>query len=199
MEGYSLEKGSRFKELCLAAILQVQDGRPGYGILCDSRIGGTALRSASGTGLWIGRPTELPGTRPIEFETELGADFSGLDDWPQDNVVKLLVFAHPDDDAETKAVQEDRVRRLFNAARHRSLEFLLELVPSKVGPVGDATTAELVEQFCDAGIQPDLWKLEPLKSHAAWAKTAGTIKTYCPNAKGIVVLGPRCTRGRVDG
>ena len=62
MEGYTLEKGSAFKELCLDAALRVQDGRPGFGILCDNRIGRSALHKASGTGLWIGRPTELPGT-----------------------------------------------------------------------------------------------------------------------------------------
>ena len=68
MEGYTLEKGGAFERLCLEAALHVQDGRPGYGILCDDRIGRAALHAASGTGLWIGRPCEWPGSRPLTLE-----------------------------------------------------------------------------------------------------------------------------------
>uniref|UniRef100_UPI0025BBF5DB 5-dehydro-2-deoxygluconokinase n=1 Tax=Marivivens sp. TaxID=1978374 RepID=UPI0025BBF5DB len=39
MEGYTLARGGEFKELCLKAAQQVQDGQEGYGILCDNRIG----------------------------------------------------------------------------------------------------------------------------------------------------------------
>ena len=95
MDGYTLAKGAAFKELCLDAALQVQDGQPGYGILCDNRIGRSALHRASGTGLWIGRPTELPGSRPIEFEPDLGEDLGRLREWARENVVKLLVFCPP--------------------------------------------------------------------------------------------------------
>ncbi|MGB0904185.1 MAG: bifunctional 5-dehydro-2-deoxygluconokinase/5-dehydro-2-deoxyphosphogluconate aldolase, partial [Mangrovicoccus sp.] len=159
MEGYSLEKGGAFKELCLQAALQVQDGKPGYGILTDNRIGRDALHAASGTGLWIGRPTELPGARPIEFEPELGEDCGQFREWARENVVKLLVFCHPDDDAAMRALQEERVKRLFTAARRNNLEFLLELIPSKVAPVTKETTATLIRQFYEAGIYPDWWKL----------------------------------------
>ncbi|OOY14386.1 5-dehydro-2-deoxygluconokinase, partial [Thioclava sp. DLFJ4-1] len=72
MPGYTLEKGGAFKELCLSAAREVQDGRPGYGILCDDRIGRAALHAASGSGLWIGRPCEWPGSRPLELEPQLG-------------------------------------------------------------------------------------------------------------------------------
>ncbi|MGJ8584182.1 MAG: bifunctional 5-dehydro-2-deoxygluconokinase/5-dehydro-2-deoxyphosphogluconate aldolase [Marinosulfonomonas sp.] len=189
MDGYSIKKADDFKLLCLNAALQVQDGRDGYGILCDNRIGRTALHAASGTGLWIGRPTELPGSRPIEFEPELGEDLGGLGEWARENVVKLLVFCHPDDDAETRALQEQRVKRLFKAARRNNLEFLLEVIPSKVAPVDDDSTAILIQQFYDAGVYPDWWKLEPFKTEAAWSKAVGAITRNDPNTRGIVVLG----------
>ena len=131
-----------FKTLCLQAALKVQAGRPGYGILCDDRLGREALWQAAGTGLWIGRPVELPGSRPLEIEPAIGPDFGGLAEWPAEHVVKCLCFAHPDDDAGTWARQEETVRRLFHAARRNRLEFLLELIPSKVGSVDDDTTAE---------------------------------------------------------
>ena len=189
MEGYTLEKGGAFKELCLQAALQVQDGQSGYGILCDNRIGRSALHAASGTGLWIGRPTELPGSRPIDLEPELGPDCGQLDEWARENVVKLLVFCHPDDDADTRAQQEAVVKRLFTAARRNKLEFLLEIIPSKVGPVDDTTTATLIRQFYEAGVYPDWWKLEPLKTQEAWANAVAAIELHDPHVRGIVVLG----------
>lgn len=189
MEGYTLEKGGAFKELCLEAALQVQDGQAGYGILCDNRIGRTALHKASGSGLWVGRPTELPGSRPIEFEPELGEDLGQFREWARENVVKLLVFCHPEDDAETRTLQEKRVKRLFTAARRNNLEFLLEVIPSKVAPVDDTTTATLIQQFYDAGIYPDWWKLEPFKTDAAWQNAVDAIERNDPRTRGIVVLG----------
>jgi 5-dehydro-2-deoxygluconokinase len=189
MAGYTPARGGAFKQLCLDAALRVQAGRPGYGILCDNRIGRAALHRASGSGLWIGRPTELPGSRPIEVEPELGIDLGQLAEWPRDTVVKLLVFAHPDDDAATRARQEDVVKRLWTASRRNNLEFLLELIPSKVGPVDDGTTATLIQQFYDAGIYPDWWKLEPFTTEAAWAGVAAAINRYDAHTRGIVVLG----------
>lgn len=189
MDGYTLEKGGAFKELCLAAALKVQGGKSGYGILCDHRIGKEALHRASGTGLWIGRPTELPGSRPIEFEPELGEDMGHLREWARENVVKLLVFCHPDDDAATRALHEDRVKRLYTAARRNNLEFLLEVIPSKVRPVDDATTATLIQQFYDAGVYPDWWKLEPFKTKEAWQNAVDAIERNDPRTRGIVVLG----------
>jgi len=189
MDGYTFEKGGAFKKLCLEAALRVQSGQLGYGILCDNRIGRAALHAASGTGLWIGRPTELPGSRPIAFEPEMGADLGQFREWARENVVKLLVFCHPDDTPETRAVQEKRVKRLFIAARRNNLEFLLEVIPSKVAAVDDMTTAVLIQQFYDAGVYPDWWKLEPFRTEAAWANTVGAIERNDPYTRGIVVLG----------
>lgn len=189
MEGYTLEKGGAFKELCLQAALRVQNGQPGYGILCDNRIGRSALHKATGTGLWIGRPTELPGSRPIEFEPELGEDLGQLREWARENVVKLLVFCHPDDDDKTAKMQIARVKRLFTAARRNGLEFLLEIIPSKVGAVDDKTSATLIQSFYDAGIYPDWWKLEPFKTEAAWKNAVEAIGRNDPRTRGIVVLG----------
>lgn len=189
MEGYSLDKAGRFKELCLDAALAVQDGRDGYGILCDDRIGRTALHRAAGTGLWLGRPTELPGSRPIAFEPELGDDLGGLRGWARGTVVKLLVFTHPDDPDKMRKMQEARVKRLFAAARRNGLEFLLEVIPSKVGPVDDDTTAKLIRRTYELGVYPDWWKLEPFRTAEAWSNAVEAIEENDPRVRGIVVLG----------
>ena len=189
MAGYTKDKGGAFKELCLQAALQVQAGQEGYGILCDNRIGRAALHAASGTGLWIGRPTELPGSRPIQLEPELGEDLGQLREWARENVVKLLVFCHPDDNAAMRAEQEEVVKRLWHASRRNGLEFLLEIIPSKVGTVDDMTTATLIQQFYDLGVYPDWWKLEPFKTAAAWQNAVEAIERNDPYTRGIVVLG----------
>nr|WP_321446374.1 DUF2090 domain-containing protein [uncultured Cohaesibacter sp.] len=189
MEGYSLEKGGRFKELCLDAALKVQHGGHGFGILCDARIGMDALEKAIGSGLWIGRPCEWPGSRPLELEPQVGPEGAGLSEWASDHVVKVLCFCHPDDDAEMQAKQEATVKQLFLSARANKLEFLLEVIPSKVGPVDADTNAKLIQRFYDIDVYPDWWKLEPMVDAEAWTNVVSAIKENDPNVRGIVVLG----------
>ena len=189
MEGATPARIGQFKQLCLEAALQTAKGQPGHGILCDSRLGRDALFRAAGTGLWIGRPAEWPGSRPLTLEPELGPDFGGLQEWPLDHVVKVLCFYHPDDSAEMKAAQEDTVHRLFHAARRNRLEFLLEIIPSKVGPTDDDTSATIIQRFYDLGIYPDWWKLEPFTTAAAWENACAAITRNDPHSRGVVVLG----------
>ncbi|MDE0202545.1 MAG: 5-dehydro-2-deoxygluconokinase [Rhodospirillaceae bacterium] len=168
--GAPRERIGRFKRLCLDAALGVAGGREGYGVLCDGRLGRDALYAAAGTGLWIGRPVEKPGTRPLKLE--IGDDFgSGLAEWPSEHVVKALCFYRPDDPDDLRADQEATVKRLAEAARANNLDFLLELVPSKFGPTDEAMTAAIVERFYAVGVYPDWWKLEPMISDAAWRST----------------------------
>jgi 5-dehydro-2-deoxygluconokinase len=197
MEGATPEKIAGFKSLCLAAALRVQNGRPGYGILCDNRLGRAALHAASGTGLWIGRPCEWPGSRPLTLEPDLGSDCGALSEWAKENVVKVLCFCHPSDAPEMRVEQEETVRRLWEASRRNRLEFLLEIIPSKVGPVDDKTTATLIRQFYAAGVWPDWWKLEPMTSRAAWANAIAAIEDNDRHTRGIVVLGLDAPEGEL--
>ena len=177
-----------FKQLCLEATERVADGRPGYGLLCDGRLGRDALYKAADTGLWIGRPVEDPGTRPLKLEIgpDLGTD---LLEWPPNHVVKVLCFYHPDDSDEMKQQQEEMVIRLADAARSNRLELLLEVIPSKVGPITDDTAAMIIERFYQLGVYPDWWKLEPMKSETAWSRACAMVTKYDPYCRGIVVLG----------
>ncbi|WP_305986972.1 5-dehydro-2-deoxygluconokinase [Roseibium sp. MMSF_3544] len=178
-----------FKNLCLDAALSVANGEPGYGILCDSRLGREALYRAAGTGLWIGHPVEWPASRPLELEPEIGPDFGGLSEWPSEHVVKVLCFYHPDDPEDLKAEQEGVLSRLFAACRRNRLEMLLEVIPSKVGAVDDDTTANIIRRMYEIGIFPDWWKLEPMTSTEAWSKACAAISENDPYTRGIVVLG----------
>jgi len=189
MDGATPEKIGAFKLLCLESALRVSGGKGGHGILCDSRFGRQALYAAAGTGLWIARPVEWPGSRPLTLEPEIGPDCGGLSEWPLDHVVKVLSFYHPGDTAEMKAGQEAVVTRLFHAARRNRLELLLEIIPSKAGPVTDSTSAEVIQRFYDIGVFPDWWKLEPFATDAAWTNACAAITRNDPHTRGVVVLG----------
>ncbi|MBP0482526.1 bifunctional 5-dehydro-2-deoxygluconokinase/5-dehydro-2-deoxyphosphogluconate aldolase [Sagittula salina] len=189
LEGATPQRIDAFKSLCLQATQQVAAGQPGHGILCDGRLGRDTLYRAAGTGLWIGRPAEWPGSRALTLEPEIGPDCGGLAEWPLEHVVKCLCFYHPDDTAEMKAQQEETVTRLFHACRRNTLEFLLEVIPSKCGPVTDTTTAEVIQRFYDIGVYPDWWKLEPMQSVAGWQAACNAIERNDMYTRGIVVLG----------
>jgi len=189
LEGATHAKIGQFKTLCLEAARSVSNDNPGYGLLCDSRTGRDALYRAAGSGMWIGRPVELPGSRPLRIEPEIGNDFGGLVEWPRDQVLKVLCFCHPDDD---QAMWDDHIgtlQRLFTACRRNRLEFLLEVIPSKVGPVNDSTTSDVIRRIYQAGIFPAWWKLEPLQTDVAWKNAVDAIDSNDPNTRGIVILG----------
>ena len=194
MERMAAEAGTdpahigRFKELCLEAVLEVAAGRAGFGVLCDWRLGRNALCAAAGRDLWLGRPAEVPGSRPLELD--VGCDpGSALQEWPVEHVVKVLCRYHPDDAAQMKASQEDTIVRLAHAARANGLELLLELNASAVGPVEDHTAAEIIQRFHDLGVRPDWWKLEPIWNEAGWSRICGTVERNDPWCRGIVVSG----------
>ncbi len=189
LDGATPQKIGRFKELCVTAVEEVAAGRPGYGLLCDGRFGTRALHRAAGQGLWIGRPVEQPGSRPLSFEREIGRDCGGLAEWPSDHVVKVLCFCHPGDPPALWAEQQEALLRVFEASRRNRLDFLLEVIPSGHGKVGTHTTAALLSRIYDLGIYPDWWKLEPLVDEAAWAATCDVITERDPHCRGIVILG----------
>ena len=53
----------------MEAAARVAKGRPGYGMLIDERFGRDAFFDAMKKNFsWIGRPVELPGSKPLRFE-----------------------------------------------------------------------------------------------------------------------------------
>ena len=133
--GASPERIPHFKRLALSAAMMTADGRSDGGILLDGRFGQEALDQATGKGLWIGRPVELPGSRPLRFEggPDLGCS---LREWPAEHCVKCLVFYHPDDPAELCAEQERQVLILADACRRTGHDLLLEVIPGKSAGAG---------------------------------------------------------------
>jgi 5-dehydro-2-deoxygluconokinase len=157
------------------------------GALIDDRYGEDALHAATGRGWWLGRPVEQPGSNPVIFE--LGSSIgSVLEHWPKEQVVKCLIFYHPDDQADRRLAQESQVRTLCEATNETGHELLLELIPGKGLPLQDDTILRAMTRFYNLGIHPDWWKL-PSLSAEQWAQVDELIETRDPYSRGVVMLG----------
>ena len=186
--GAAVERIRDFKVLAVEAAARVADGRPGFGMLLDGTYGREALFRAADHPFWIGRPVELPGSRPLDFEGggSLGAQ---LIEWPVGHTIKCLCFYHPDDPAEMKERQERELLRLYDAARKVGRELLVEIIAGKNGPLKRDTVAIVVQRLYDLGIKPDWWKLEPQTDASAWRAIGDVIRKNDPYCRGIVLLG----------
>jgi 5-dehydro-2-deoxygluconokinase len=177
-----------FKRLALAALHQVAGGDPQFGILLDGRFGFEALAAAADHPYWIGRPIEVPKSRPLEFECS--ADVATeLAEWPLGHVVKVLCLYHPDDEPDLRERQERQLLRLFDACRKTRHELLVEIIAPAGIPTDATTIARALERLYDLGIKPDWWKLEPMDDPGAWRKVAAVIESHDPFCRGVLLLG----------
>jgi 5-dehydro-2-deoxygluconokinase len=186
--GVSRDLISPFKRLAMQAIGKVSGGKPGFGTLLDDKYGREAMFDAAKLGLWIGRPLEQPGSRPLQFEFTQDVG-SRLVDWPVTHTIKCLAFYHPDDPQDLKTEQAQKLRTLYEAARKVGRELLVEIIAGKNGPMDDHTIARAMTELYDLGIKPDWWKLEPQASPSAWDEIANVIDAHDPFCRGIVLLG----------
>jgi len=177
-----------FKALALKAVDRVACGDPRFGVLLDGRYGMRGLEAAADTPYWIGRPIELPGSRPLAFESSPDVATELLT-WPRQHVVKCLVQYHPDDPEALRERQLRQLQRLQDAARKTRHELLVEIIAARHGAVGPETVSRAMQQLYDAGMKPDWWKLEPSDDAAAWVHVAATIAANDPLCRGVVLLG----------
>jgi 5-dehydro-2-deoxygluconokinase len=180
----------RLKELFVDAVEEV-DRMPGMrgrtGMLCDDRYGQAALNAATGRGWWIGRPVELPGSNPLEFDRGRSIGTT-LIAWPQEHVVKCLVQFHPDDPIEHRLEQETQLRTLYDAVQASGHELLLEIIPPRTRPREPDTVVRSMKRLYNLGILPEWWKLEPMDA-VQWRAIDELITERDPYCRGVVLLG----------
>jgi len=177
-----------FKDLLCEAAVRAAADADNTGVIIDGRYGADALARITGSGAWVARPVELPGSRPLEFEA---GDNVGLElhSWPQEQVVKCLVFYHPHDDSKLRQNQEAKMLALYEACRATNHELLLEIIPPSDTEVVEDTLARALDNLYVRGIFPDWWKLPPQATTAAWAQIAAVIEKHDPLCRGILLLG----------
>jgi 5-dehydro-2-deoxygluconokinase len=186
--GAPFERLSDFKVLAVQAAARVADGRPGFGMFIDGRYGREALFRAADHKLWIARPVELTGSRPLDFEYG-GSLGTHLIEWPTSQVIKCLCFYHPDDPEELRLRQERELARAYDACRTLGRDLLIEIIAGKHGPLLDDTIPRVIQRIYDIGIKPDWWKLEPQKSATAWGAISEAVTRNDGYCRGVLVLG----------
>ncbi|PZX09911.1 bifunctional 5-dehydro-2-deoxygluconokinase/5-dehydro-2-deoxyphosphogluconate aldolase [Celeribacter halophilus] len=185
--GAAPERIMQFKDLAVDAMLEARRPDIQLGTLLDSTYGRQALFRVEKEGLWIGRPVEKPGSRPLTFEgaASLGAEVAS---WPTDHVIKCLVFYNPDDPEELRRTQIDQLHRLASAARKTGHEYLIEIISTPEGSNHPSATAEAMQQIYAEGIRPDWWKLSD-QTEAGWGAVGDVIEQNDKWCRGVLLLG----------
>jgi 5-dehydro-2-deoxygluconokinase len=178
------------KSLLVRATAETEEslGLQGHvGVLLDDTYGEDALFAASGRGWWVGRPVEVPGSRPLQFEggRSIGSRLIG---WPREHVVKCLVRFHPDDPADVRGEQETQLRALYDAVQASGHELLLEVIPPSEIPCDERTIARALDRIYEIGIYPEWWKLAPM-SRESWKQVDDLVARRDPWCRGVLVLG----------
>ncbi len=149
---------------------------------------------------WIGRPVELPGSRPLRFEFD--QDIGGrLAEWPVTHTVKCLAFYPPRRrrGAEGRA-DRDAPHALTRRRGGTASNFSSRSSPASTAPSTTTTTATVLEALYAAGIKPDWWKLEPQATPAAWRQHRGASSRKAdPWCRGVVLLGLEAPERRTRG
>jgi 5-dehydro-2-deoxygluconokinase len=149
---------------------------------------GKALARLHASGAWIGRPVELPASRPLEFEAPGGVGLELLN-WPRHHVVKCLVHLHPADPIDLRLAQEAKLAELAHACAVLERELLVEVIIRAPDREEDArATPSVMRRLYHLGIRPAWWKLEAQPAES-WREIAAVIAANDPLCHGVLLLG----------
>ena len=174
------------------------------GILVDEQFGAAILRDAAAAGYTTCCPAEKSGQD--EFDFEYGEDFEKHIEAIHPTFCKILVRYNPEGDAELNRRQSARLKRLseyLHGSNSRS-RFMFELlVPAEKAQLerfrGDKKAydlelrprlmAQTIQQLQDAGVEPDVWKIEGLERREDCEKIVAAARRGGRNRVGCIILG----------
>ncbi len=186
--GVERERLVELKTALAHAFLEVAQDRDDVGIIIDQHYGERALEAVTGRGAFVGVTMDVARSRPVELV--VGEEIEGgLRRWSADAVVKVLVYAHPEDPPALKATQLSRLSRLAHGCRAVGRELLIELLPPEGHAFAGAELAELLMACYGAGIRPEWWKLPPSRESATWRALGDIVRAQDPTCRGLLVLG----------
>lgn len=173
------------------------------GILVDEQFGAAILRDAKADGFMIACPVEKSGQD--EFDFEYGEDFRNHIEAFQPTFCKVLVRYNPEGD---KALNRQQVARLkllsdYLNSESRSLFMFELLVPAEKVQLekfkGDKKAYDLelrprlmvqtIEQLQNAGVEPDVWKIEGLDRREDCANVVAAVHRGGREKVGCIILG----------
>jgi 5-dehydro-2-deoxygluconokinase len=183
----------------------VQDGVPERkaGILVDEQFGSAILRDAAARRYTTACSVEKSGQN--EFDFEYGDDFAAHIQTFRPTFSKVLVRYNPEGDPALNARQARRLKRLSDYLHAETTSmFMFELlVPAEKSQLdrlnGDKKAYDLqlrprlmvqaIEQLQDAGVEPDVWKIEGLDRREDCEKIVAVAKRGGRDKVGCIILG----------
>ncbi|WP_407569668.1 2-deoxy-5-keto-D-gluconate 6-phosphate aldolase domain-containing protein [Deinococcus altitudinis] len=182
----------------------VHDGVPKEraALLVDEQFGAAILHDAHDRELTTACPVEKSGQD--EFDFEYGEAFASHIEAINPTFCKVLVRYNPDGDATLNARQDEKLRRLSDYLTQTGRLFMFELlVPAEAaqleGVGGDkarydrevrpALMERAIEALQDAGVQPDVWKVEGVDRAEDAAKLVAVARRDGRENVGLIVLG----------
>ena len=183
----------------------VQDGVPEEksGILVDEQFGSAILRDAAAHGYTRACAVEKSGQD--EFDFEYGEEFAKHIAAFQPTFSKVLVRYNPAGDRVLNARQAVRLKRLSDYLHGQSgSRFMFELlVPAEKSQLdrlnGDKKSYDLqlrpqlmvqaIEELQDAGVEPDVWKIEGLDRREDCEKVVAAARRGGRDRVGCIILG----------
>ena len=148
------------------------------GVLVDEQYGGDIPKMAKQHGLKLAMPVEKSGQDVFDFE--YGEQFGEHIEQFDPDFSKVLVRWNPEDDAESNRTQGQRLKRLSDWLHERDRKFLFELlVPATEAQLekvaGEKSRYDVearpelmrraMEELQDAGVEPDIWKIEGVETN----------------------------------
>lgn len=191
----------------------VDEGAPreSAGMLVDEQFGADIARKGKADGMRLAMPVEKSGQN--EFDFDYGEDFGAHIEEFDPAFTKVLVRYNPDGDAEMNARQAERLRRLSDWLHERGRTFLFELLvpaePEQLAQVdGDegrydrdvrpGLMRRAIVALHDAGIEPDIWKIEGIDRREDCEAIAAETRADGRDGVACVVLGRGADAGAVD-
>ena len=173
------------------------------GILVDEQFGTAILRDAKANGFTTACPAEKSGQD--EFDFEYGDDFAKHIEAIQPTFSKVLVRYNPEGNPALNERQVGRLKKLSDYLLSQSeSRFMFELlVPAEKAQLerikGDKKVYDLelrpklmvqaINQLQDAGVEPDVWKIEGLDRHEDGEKIVSIAHRGGRDKVGCIVLG----------
>jgi len=174
----------------------------GAAVLIDEEYGAELLIEAHVNGYTTCLTVEKSGER--EFHFEYGDEFGAHVKRINPHFVKALVRYNPDDDAAMNGRQLERLRTLGAFAKKEGYKYLVELLvpPTKTqlavagsysrfdADLRGSLTERAMRAFQEAGVDPDVWKLEGSPEEGVYRKIAAIARNSAARqGVGIVILG----------
>lgn len=176
----------------------------------DEEFGASILRDAAGQRLVTAVSVEK--SRGNELEFEYGEAFEQHVERYKLTFAKVLVRYNPDGDAALNALQRVRLKQLSGFCRqsetHMLFELLVPATPAQMASVArnkdtydsQVSPGLMLQSLCalqDAGVEPDVWKIEGLDRREDCERVVKTARRAGRREVACIVLGRGADQAKV--